>query len=85
MKKLLSIIAIAFLISCSTDESKKESGEQDCVKGIYDYGVTGFNGGTPVWGYTYLYNQDYTNSDEQYNDGNYHQIDNDTFFKINCQ
>lgn len=84
MKKLFSILFLATLLSCSESDSERQSGE-NCVKAIYKYGVLTISNGTPIWGYTFQYNQDDDTAESLYNDGQYHQIDGNMYFKIVCE
>jgi hypothetical protein len=89
MKKLFKILSLALLVlitySCS-EESQQD--KCNCIKEYYRYRIVGYenNNTTPRYGFVLVYAnnpvEDFCSIDTQ---GNYVFIENDMYYKINCQ
>ena len=88
MKTKLLLLLLAFALmsgTCSTEKSPTPANVCHCSKVYYDYGVTGMNGVSPVWGYTEVGRETATEMQCSLATGTYQQIDTNSYYKIECE
>lgn len=80
--KLLILFTVLFSLAGTCEADKIET-TCNCDKVYYDYGVVGMNGVTPIWDYTEVGREPATDADCQGSD--YVQIDNNSYYRIECE
>lgn len=90
MKTKLTLLLLAFALmssTCEADKNETSSNECQCKKVYYDYKIVGWtNGGvTPIWNYVNVGEETASTMDCASDTGNYVQIDNNSYYKIECE
>ena len=83
-KSILFTALVALFLGCSTDNSQIDNNQCTCRAIHYIRTQNGFNGGTPIYVYTQISQEQATQMDCGLDNGEYISIGNSEYIKIQC-